>query len=275
MMANKLMLSINGVKYHVQMEGVGQPVLLLHGFTGSMKTWNTFIQDYKHCFQFISLDLLGHGLTEAPIDPDRYAMQRAAKDIKDILISLNIQSAHILGYSMGGRLALGFAVLYPEFVRTLILESSSPGLEYKDERLSRIHNDKQLAMRIRDYGIDSFVDDWEKIPLFASQERLPNDKKAEIRQERVSHTGIGLQNSLLGMGTGSQPSFWSELKEMAFPVLLLAGALDKKFVQLALKMQNCLNICQFETINDTGHAIHVEEPKIFGRIVSEFIRGRN
>ena len=107
------------------------------------------------------------------------------------------------------------------------------------------------------------------------KERLSNDKKAEIRQERLSHTSNGLQNSLLGMGTGLQPSFWNELKEMDFPVLLLVGALDKKFVQLALRMQNCLNRCQFETINDTGHAIHVEEPKIFGRIVSEFIRGRN
>lgn len=269
------MLSINGVKYHVQLEGVGEPVLLLHGFTGSMQTWNTFIQDYKHCFQFISLDLLGHGLTEAPINSERYRMQEAAKDIKDILIALNIQSAHILGYSMGGRLALGFAVLYPEFVRTLILESSSPGLEGEEERLSRAHSDAQLAARIREYGVERFVDEWEKIPLFASQERLSDGKKAEIRQERLSHTSNGLQNSLLGMGTGLQPSFWNELKEMDFPVLLLVGALDKKFVQLALRMQNCLNRCQFETINDTGHAIHVEEPKIFGRIVSEFIRGRN
>ncbi len=269
------MLLINGVKYHVHIEGVGQPVLLLHGFTGSMNTWNRFVQDYKHCFQFIRLDLLGHGLTEAPIDPSRYEMQKAAKDIRDILIDLNIKSAHILGYSMGGRLALSFSVLYPEFVRTLILESSSPGLESEEERLSRIHNDEKLARRIRVYGIERFVDDWEKIPLFASQERLPNDKKAEIRQERLSHTSIGLQNSLLGMGTGAQPSYWNDLKEISFPVLLLAGELDKKFVQLASRMQNYLNICQFETINDTGHAIHVEEPKKFGRIVSEFIIGRN
>ena len=274
-MSNEFMVPINGVYYHVRIEGEGQPVLLLHGFTGSMNTWNTFIQGYKHCFQFISLDLLGHGLTEAPVHASRYEMHKAAKDIKDLLISLDVQSAHILGYSMGGRLAVGFAVYYPEFVQTLILESSSPGLEDEKERKARADSDAKLAERIRDEGIERFVEEWEKIPLFASQEKLSDRKRAEIRQERVSHTSLGLQNSLLGMGTGSQPSFWSNLKEMDFPVLLLAGELDEKFVHLALKMKNSFKIAQFETINDTGHAIHVEEPEIFGRIVSEFIRGRN
>ncbi len=274
-MANEFMVPINGVQYHLRVEGEGEPVLLLHGFTGSLNTWNTFIQDYKHCFRFISLDLLGHGLTEAPTDRKRYEMQQAAKDIKDLLISLNIESVHLIGYSMGGRLALGFAAYYPEFVQTLILESSSPGLENEDERISRVSSDAKLAQRIEEYGIERFVDNWENIPLFTSQKRLSDKKKTEIRKERLSQTTIGLQNSLLGMGTGSQPSFWSELKKLDFPVLLLAGELDKKFVHLALKMQNFLNKGQFETIIDTGHAIHVEEPEIFGRIVSEFIRGRN
>ena len=274
-MANEFMLPINGVQYHVRIEGEGQPVLLLHGFTGSMNTWNAFIQDYKQSFQFISIDLLGHGLTETPTDASRYEIHEAARDIKDLFISLDIQSAHILGYSMGGRLAIGFSVLYPEFVQSLILESSSPGLEDEKERRIRVDSDAQLALKIREYGIERFVDEWEQIPLFASQKRLSDAKKAAIRQERVSHTSLGLQNSLLGMGTGSQPSFWGELQKMNFPVLLLAGELDQKFVQLARKMQNCLKIVHFKTINDTGHAIHVEEPEIFGRIVSEFIRGRN
>ena len=274
-MTNEFMLSINGAQYHVRVEGEGPPVMLLHGFTGSMNTWNAFIEDYKHCFQFISLDLLGHGLTEAPNDATRYEMQNATKDIKDLLLELNIQSAHILGYSMGGRLALGFAVHYPEFVQTLTLESSSPGLDDEKERKDRIVRDAQLAERIRDFGIERFVDEWGKIPLFASQERLSDHKKAVIREERVSHKSIGVQNSLLGMGTGSQPSFWSKLEELHFPVLLLVGELDEKFVHIGRKMQNLLNISQFETIIDTGHAIHVEEPKIFGKIVSEFIKGRN
>ena len=274
-MTNEFMQSINGVQYHVRVNGEGPPILLLHGFTGSMNTWDAFIRDYEHNFKIISVDLLGHGLTDAPNDSTRYEMHKAAKDIKDLLLSLNIGSANILGYSMGGRLALGFAVYYPEFVQSLILESSSPGLEDEKERKVRMDSDAQLARRIGDQGIVRFVNEWEKIPLFSSQKKLPDYKKAEIRKERLSQKSLGLQNSLLGMGTGSQPSFWNELKNMNFPVLLLAGELDKKFVQLAHKMHKLLNLSQLETINDTGHAIHVEEPKIFGRIVSEFIRGRN
>lgn len=81
-------------------------------------------------------------------------------------------------------------------------------------------------------------------------------------------------NSLKGMGTGVQPSWWSDLSSMSFPVLLLAGAEDSKFAAINREMNNELPDSRLEIISGAGHAIHVERPEIFGTIVNGFLRER-
>ena len=100
---------------------------------------------------------------------------------------MGIDKADILGYSMGGRLALSFAVLYPEFVRKLILESTSPGLESETERKNRRSQDEKLGKFILEQGIEKFVDYWENIPLFATQKGLPQAVQSAIREQRLTN----------------------------------------------------------------------------------------
>ena len=95
--------------------------------------------------------------------------------------------------------------------------------------------------------------------------------KESIRQQRLSHSPQGLANSLLGMGTGAQPSWWGKLHQLENDVLLLTGEKDKKFCRIAEKMQKSLKNSSWMVIENSGHAIHVEEPEKFGTIVSEFL----
>ncbi|MBW9235280.1 alpha/beta fold hydrolase, partial [Leptospira santarosai] len=117
----------------------------------------------------------------------------------------------LVGYSMGGRVALAYALTYPEYVRKLVLESASPGIDIEADRLARIAADNQLAMRLESEGLSSFIDFWQDIPLFQSQKKLDEIKLQSIREERMQQTAAGLGNSLKGMGTGRQPSYWSRL----------------------------------------------------------------
>lgn len=269
MMHNRTIL-INGVNYYVRTEGQGEPVLLLHGFTGTANTWAKLIEEYKHQYLFIAPDLLGHGRTEIPEKAERYSMEQAARDMKELVNSLGFESVHVLGYSMGGRLALGTAMLYPDLAKSLVLESASPGLQTEKERQNRKANDANLANRILHKGIEEFVEEWTTIPLFSSQNRLPIDVKEAIRKERLSHKEEGLANSLLGMGTGSQPSWWEQLQSLQIPVLLVTGELDEKFIHIAKRMEISLPISQFVMIHGVGHAIHVEDWREFGKIVIGF-----
>lgn len=265
-------IKVNGINYHVKTIGEGEPLLLLHGFTGSLQTWSPFINDWSQSFQLILVDIIGHGKTDHPEEVDRYSMEYVVRDLKGILNTLNINKVHLLGYSMGGRVALSFSILYPEYVLSLILESSSPGLELEEERFARMNSDNVLAERIEQDGIHEFVDYWEKIPLFSSQEqKLSVERKQAIRQERLGNSSSGLANSLRGMGTGVQPSWWNRLSRFQKPVLLLTGEDDQKFCVIGQKMHKLFPNSKILIIKDAGHAIHVEQPEFFGKIVRDYL----
>jgi 2-succinyl-6-hydroxy-2,4-cyclohexadiene-1-carboxylate synthase len=266
---------IDGICNHVELCGEGFPLLLLHGFTGDASTWFPFCSEWGSQSRLIMPDIIGHGKTESPGELSRYQIESAAHDVNGILDKMGVQQVDVLGYSMGGRLALTFAILFPDKVRKLILESASPGLATKSEREIRRMKDAELANFIIENGMEPFVDYWEGIPLFETMKRLPPAAKAAIRRQRLSHLPNGLAGSLIGMGTGSQPSWWESLDQLSCEVLLLTGELDQKFCTIAEKMSKVIKNAKWDVVKNSGHAIHVEEREKFGTIVSDFLSNKS
>lgn len=264
-------MNIRGVEYHVEvMSNDGEPLVLLHGFTGSSFNWNEVINEFPD-YKLIVIDIIGHGQSASPVDPLRYQIEEVVRDLVLILNEMNIEKVNLLGYSMGGRLALSFAMIHPNQVIKLILESSSPGLEDLNERVKRKEADEKLAAEINSLGLVQFVDKWESLPLFKTQNQLSANQQNLLRRQRLLNNPLGLANSLIGMGTGAQPSWWDKLHSLNIPVLLLCGELDKKFCTIAVRMHKQLTKSVRKEINGAGHAIHVEQPRIFGKIVNDFL----
>ena len=268
--------TINGVtifaeQFHEKQERV---IVLLHGFTGSTKTWQQVIPKLTD-YRLVTVDLLGHGKTDAPEDIAPYSMEAQVEMLDQLFTQLQLKAFVLLGYSMGGRVALSYAVRYTERIEQLLLESASPGLTNEEERTVRKLADDALAEKIMENGIPSFVDTWENIPLFASQKALSLNIQNEIRAERLQQSARGLTNSLRGVGTGVMPPLWDELDKLTFPVTLLTGALDTKFVGLAKNMLEKLQFGQHFSVSNAGHAIHVENPTKFATIVKETISSRS
>ena len=270
-------LQINGITYYYAISdpapGATQqpPLLLLHGFTGSSANWQQQVQALAPQCPTITVDLLGHGQTLAPTDPSRYTMAASAADLATLLAAIAPGPVNLLGYSMGGRLALYFALTYRHLVGKLILESASPGLATADERHARKVSDDQLADRIEAQGIAAFVEQWAALPLFASQRALPEVVQAQLRELRLRNQPHGLANSLRGMGTGVQPSLWSQLPTLTMPTLLLAGALDPKFCTIAAQMAQQLPNATLAIVPAAGHTIHLEQPAVFQQLVAQFL----
>ncbi|MCB0160139.1 MAG: alpha/beta fold hydrolase, partial [Caldilineaceae bacterium] len=185
-------LTVNGVTYYAVEAGTGPALLLLHGFTGSHVNWRDVLPTLAADHRVIAVDLLGHGQTDAPADPARYGMVHAAADLVALMTALDAEEFHLLGYSMGGRLALFTALVYPARVRSLALESASPGLVGADERVARAGTDDALAASIVNDGMAAFVERWEALPLFASQARLPDAIRARLRAQRLANNPTGL-----------------------------------------------------------------------------------
>lgn len=263
-----MFITVGESGYWCEVAGQGKPVVLLHGFTGSTATWSKLVSIVAVTHQVITIDLPGHGKTKVASPK---TMLDCCADIKAIFEQLGIKKAHLLGYSMGGRTALSFAMTYPEMVNSLILESASPGLAQETDREDRIKKDRKLAERIITGGVASFVDYWESIPLFKSQKKLPKAVQQTIRAERISQQDEGLAMSLTYMGSGAQPSWWDKLYMLTIPVLLVVGELDLKFVKLNKAMHCLLPRSNLKVVEEAGHAIHVEQFNFFGKIVNEFI----
>lgn len=260
-------LTIRGCRYFVSAQGNGRPLLLLHGFTGSSQNWQELIPTLSSRFQIIAVDLLGHGRTDSPPDPARYQMAEAASDLITILDELGVTQAHLLGYSMGGRLGLYTAVHHPNRINRLILESASPGLAAAVERRERRQRDNALADKIERAGIESFVNFWEQLPLWSSQKQLDTAVRQKLHEQRLQNHPTGLANSLRGMGTGIQPSLWQQLGNLKMPVHLIAGELDDKFVAINRRMAAQIPAARLDIVPGAGHTVHLERPSLFSQIL--------
>ena len=264
-------IAVNGVALNVVESGVGIPILLLHGFTGSQDTWAPF-QTAWSGYRVIAADLLGHGDSDCPADPDRYRMASAVGDLLALLDALSVDRSVLLGYSLGGRIALRLALAAPERVRALILESTSPGIADPTDRAARRERDATLADTIERDGLPAFVAQWESLPLFAGQSRLPAATRARLRAQRLRHTAAGLANSLRGIGAGMDDPLFDRLPALTMPTLLIAGELDLTYVAHVQRMTTMIPRAEAALVPDAGHTVHLEQPDRFSRIVEDFLR---
>jgi 2-succinyl-6-hydroxy-2,4-cyclohexadiene-1-carboxylate synthase len=265
----------DGTQFNVEVFGPihsrTQPLVLLHGFTGSVASWRPHLEAFGQHHKLVMIDMLGHGESDCPANPLRYRMEYCLDDLIELFDQLQLNTVTLLGYSMGGRVALSFAVAHSDRVNKLILESASPGLADVAEREARVANDEVLAIRIEREGLEAFVNYWERSPLFASQARLPGSVRVELRTQRLRANPKGLANSLRGLGVGAQPSLWARLNEIRMPTLLIAGMLDQKFTATAQMMADAIPESSLVIVPEAGHTVHLEQPQTFDRLVLDWL----
>ena len=272
-----MIVQVNGIRLGVEQRGQASKsaptLVMLHGFTGSAAGWGLHLDTLAaYGLRVIAFDLPGHGQSDAPKDPRRYSIEHCRQDILAALQQLGVSKgqAILLGYSMGGRIALYTA--FASFFRALILESASPGLADPGEREQRRLSDETLAASIERDGVPAFIERWENLPLFASQKTLPWDCREKLHQQRLQNSATGLTQSLRGVGTGVQPSLHAQLPILNIPVLLIAGELDAKFTTIARHMAQALPQSQLHIIPAAGHTVHLERPQAFASLVGNFIK---
>lgn len=252
--------------------GSGPAVVLLHGFTGSRDAWEADLLDGLVALgrTVVTVDLPGHGRAARP--EASATMEDLATSVAGVLDEIGEDRCDLVGYSMGGRVALATAVFHPGRIRRLVLEGASPGLADAGERESRRRSDEDLADEIVRGGILPFVDRWQTQPLFATQSSLPPEIRARERSRRLAADPEGLAASLRVFGVGRQPSLWGRLGEIRAEVLAVAGEVDWKFGEIAQAMVRAIPRARLAIAPSSGHAVHLERPTWFREIVEEFLR---
>lgn len=254
-------IEINNYPYEVEITGSGTPTwVFLHGFMGSYADFEK-INPQGTC---IKINLFGFGKHAPLIEKgEMFHMKHQVDSLAKLFKKLKLKAINLVGYSMGGRLALSLALDHPELIHHLFLEGATAGIDDSLIREQRVAADMVKAQQIRLLGLEQFVKQWEELPMFASQKLLPKTQQKFMHDQRVNHQAMNVINSLRYMGTGSQPNNWPKLPEFKVPVTLIVGAKDTKFQQLAEKMARKIPNSTIVKIADAGHNVHFEKPTQF------------
>jgi 2-succinyl-6-hydroxy-2,4-cyclohexadiene-1-carboxylate synthase len=225
-------------------------LVLLHGFTQTGRSWQPIGHALAGRYRSAAPDLPGHG---------DFAERRPASFVAcdAYLRALTDAPFTLVGYSMGGRVALHAALSLGDRVRRLVLVGASPGLADAGERAARAAEDAALADRIEAIGVEAFVREWGAQPLFAG---LPRGVADLIDADRKRNTASGLAAALRGLGTGVMPPLWERLGELAMPVDLVVGERDEKFRALAAQMAERIADSRVHVVPGAGHVAHLEAP---------------
>jgi 2-succinyl-6-hydroxy-2,4-cyclohexadiene-1-carboxylate synthase len=245
-------------------------VFLLHGFTGAGKDWDKIIQSLDRNFNYVTVDLPGHGKSESPSDVNQYTPEAVVKHLDELFSHFTRSKVIITGYSMGGRAALTYAVNRKEKVRGLILEGSTAGIKDETSRKLRKADDDNLATYIEKHTMEEFVNHWMNIDILKPKKKIPA-KLSSIRDEKLSNNKTGLANSLRGFSTGNMPPLFESLKDLQFKTLLITGEHDIKYSKINSEISSLIPYAHHIIVDGAGHNVHVEKPEEFIDAVNLFL----
>lgn len=225
-------------------------LVLLHGFTHTGRSWDDVVAALGERYRPLAPDMRGHGKASG-------ASPASLEAVIADLDELDPGPFALVGYSMGGRIALHYALARPHMVERLVLIGASPGLADPKERAERQASDERLAARIEQLTIEQFASEWARNPVLAGQ---PPELAARVHADRLRNTPEGLARALRGLGTGALPSLWDRLGQVQPPVTLVVGERDEKFRAIAARMSRALSHTELHVIPEAGHAVHLEAP---------------
>ena len=240
----------------------------LHGFTGSRHDWEPLATLLRR--PILGIDLVGHGDADAPSDDRAYAadaMVAAARDGLGEPASPSI----VMGYSMGGRVALRLALEHPEVVGALVLIGVNPGIEGATARSERIARDRALAARIETRGMAWFCDHWETVPAIQSQRAIPDAVRIPMQARRRANRPAGLAGALRGFGQGAVEPVWDRLGSIRQPTLLVTGAADPVYGAIADRMVPRMSRATHRIIAAAGHCAHLEAMDATAAAIDAFV----
>ena len=252
------------MKLHYQQIGEGQPLLIIHGLFGSSDNWRSMARYFSKFFQVISVDLRNHGQSPHSGQQDFVAM---AEDIHELSEALNLQKFHVLGHSLGGKVAMQYAELYPDSLDKLVIVDISPR-QYFSEHTPLMN--AMMALDLTGFTSRNEVDD-------ALSTAVP-DKT--VRQFLLMNLQSGDEGFFWRINLPALKSNYQQMmapvcqhSELTMPSLFVYGELsDYVTAEDKLQIKRCFKQPTFISIDKAGHWVHAEKPQHFKQVVEDFLR---
>ena len=262
----------DGVNLYYEESGSGTPVIFVHEFAGDHRSWQPQIRDFAERYRVVAFNARGYPPSDVPEAVSSYSQDRAADDIAAIADQLGIAKAHIVGLSMGGFAALHFGFRHPHRALSLVVAGCGYGAEPAQRERFRAEADVAAATILRD-GMAAFSERYAYGPTRVQYENKDPRGFAVFKKMLAEHSALGSANTQLGC-LKERPSLYSltdMMRALTVPTLILTGDEDWPCLAPAILMKENILTAALAVMPSCGHAINLEEPDEFNRIVGDFI----
>jgi len=241
------------------------PIVFLHGFLGSHRDFFPIIDHLQEQYTCLSLDLPGHG--KSLYVPSSDPFHTVIGKIYQTLQLHDFKRVHLVGYSLGGRLALLFARQFPQLIDQLIILSVHPGLTSKEKKRREVL-DQQWELILKRDGLETFLKLWYDQPLFGRFKDF-----STIIDERKQNDPSALTEVLRNLSVAKQPSLWNELNQFPMPILFMFGEKDQKYLLVKEKIRENHSQIAVSTVIGASHAVHLENPLECAETIKNNLKG--
>jgi pimeloyl-ACP methyl ester carboxylesterase len=262
----------DGVKLYYEETGAGTPLLFVHEFAGDHRSWEPQVRHFSRGYRCITYNARGYPPSDVPEDWERYSQARSRDDIRCVLDALGIQRAHVVGLSMGAFATLHFGVAYGYRAQSLTVAGGGYGAH--PAQYAQFQKDSRAnAEQIRAKGMAHFAATYghgaTRVQL---QNKDPRGFDEYIRQ-LAEHSALGSANTMLGY-QARRPSLYELTADMGridVPTLIMAGDEEEPCLEACLLMKRCIPTAGLALLPRSGHAINLEEPALFNRLLEDFL----
>jgi pimeloyl-ACP methyl ester carboxylesterase len=257
-------IKANGIEMNYELSGQGKTLVLIHGFTDNLNMWFNQVPEFSKLYQVLTYDVRGFGQTEKT--PGPFSMDMFAKDLSELLKVLGIPSACVLGYSMGGRIALEFCMKYPQEATGLVMANSIVGAPTTPEREERT----KMMIEMIQGGNNEMISEIMTVNSFSPgfKEKDPNVFN-QYKAIKLQNDPSGYLPVMMAMGAAAQVKI--DLDQVKCPVLMLAGTADNFMpLNVAEEMHKKMPGAVLKTF-PTGHIAAIEAPKDFNEAILAFL----
>lgn len=257
---------VNGTCLYYEVAGSGHPMVLIHGMGGNTRTWDDQFEPFGEHYQVIRYDVRGFGKSALPTS-ESYAH---TDDLKALLEHLGISHAYVLGLSMGGEIAINFALTYPEATRALVpVDSALGGFQWSQEwteqsdELARV-----LGSMYKEGRLQAATEFWLNSPLLKPALEKPGLKFRLVQNDDYS----GWHSFNEDPVRNPDPPAAQRLDKINVPTLIIVGERDlPDFHAIADTLQQEIPNARKVVLPRVGHMSNMEDPDKFNEVVLSFL----
>ena len=263
----------DNVRLYYEEVGQGTPILFVHEFASDHRGWEPQMRAFARRYRCITYSARGYAPSDVPHDKEAYSYLHVMRDAVAVLDHLQIESAHLVGLSMGGYTSLQVALNHTKRVRSMVLAGTGSGSE-RWYTLDFHKNSRALGDQFEHEGAAQVAATYGMGP--ARLQYMEKDPRgfAEFSAHLAEHDALGSANTSRGF-QGARPSlydFADKFRKLATPALIVVGDEDERCIEPGLFMKNAIAASGLVIFPKTGHAVNLEEPDLFNQVVGDFLR---